>query len=105
MKYAIVEINGKQFWIETGKYYNLNKIPTKLGNQIIFNRILLLNNNGNVLIGKPHLENIKILAKILTHFQKKKTIIYKMRPKKKTRKKQGYRHELTKVLINEIINI
>jgi large subunit ribosomal protein L21 len=105
MKYAIVEINGKQFWIETGKYYNLNKIPTKLGSQIIFNRILLLNNNGNVLVGKPHLENIKISAKILTHFQKKKTIIYKMRPKKKTRKKKGYRQELTKVLINEIINI
>ena len=103
MKYAIVEISGRQFWIETGKYYDFNRISTELGKQITLNRVLLVNNNGNVLIGKPYLEAIEIKGKILEKQKKKKTIIYKMRPKKKTRKKQGHRQELTRVLIEDII--
>ena len=103
MKYAIVEISGRQFWIETGKYYDFNRIPTELGKQIIINRVLLLNNEGNILIGKPYLDSVCIKGKILEHLKSKKTIIYKMRPKKKTRKKQGHRQELTRVFIEDII--
>jgi len=102
MKYAIVEISGRQFWIETGKYYDLNRIPTSLGKEIRLNRVLLVNNNAEILIGKPYLESVKIQGKILDHLRGKKTIVYKMRPKKKTRKKQGHRQELTRVLIEEI---
>ena len=103
MKYAIVEISGRQFWIETGKYYDFNRISTELGKQITLNRVLLLNNDGNLLIGKPYLKTVKIKGKILEHLRGKKTIVYKMRPKKKTRKKQGHRQELTRVLIEDII--
>ena len=102
MKYAIVEISGRQFWIETGKFYDFNRIPTELGKQIVLSRVLLLNNNGTLLFGKPYLENVKIKVKILEHLRGKKTIVYKMRPKKKTRKKQGHRQELTRVLIEDI---
>ena len=103
MKYAIVEISGRQFWIEAGKYYDFNRIPTELGKQITLNRILLFNDDGNVLIGQPYLDSVKIKGKILEHFRGKKTIVYKMRPKKKTRKKQGHRQELTRVFIEDII--
>ncbi|MBC8307891.1 MAG: 50S ribosomal protein L21 [Pelagibacterales bacterium] len=102
MKYAIVEISGKQFWVEVGKYYDLNRIPTKLGQEITLNRILLVNDNGNLLVGNPYLETVKIKGKVLEHLRGRKTIVYKMRPKKKTRKKQGYRQELTRVLIEDI---
>ena len=84
MKYAIVEISGRQFWIETGKYYDLNRIPTELGKEITLNRVLLVNNDGELLIGKPYLESVKIKGKILEHLRSRKTIVYKMRPKKKT---------------------
>jgi large subunit ribosomal protein L21 len=102
MKYAIVEISGRQFWIETGKYYDFNRIPTDPGTQIILNRVLLVNNDGDIFIGKPYLETVKIKGKILEHFRGKKTIVYKMKPKKKTRKKLGHRQELTRVLIEDI---
>jgi len=103
MKYAIVEISGRQFWIETGKYYDFNRISTELGKQIVLNRVLLLNNQGKIQIGKPYLESVKVKGKILEHLRGQKTIVYKMRPKKKTRKKQGHRQELTRVLIEDII--
>jgi large subunit ribosomal protein L21 len=102
MKSAIVEISGRQFWIETGKYYDLNRIPTELGKEITLNRVLLVNNDGELLIGKPYLESVKVKGKILEHLRGRKTIVYKMRPKKKTRKKQGHRQDLTRVLIEEI---
>ena len=102
MKYAIIEVSGRQFWIEAGKYYDLNRIPTELGTQITLNRVLLVNDEGNLLIGKPYLENVKIEGKILEHLRGRKTIVYKMRPKKKTRKKQGHRQDLTRVLIENI---
>ena len=83
MIYAIVEISGRQFWIEEGKYYDFNRIPTELGKQITLNRVLLLHDGDNLLIGKPYLQSVKIKGKILEHFRDKKIIVYKMRPKKK----------------------
>ena len=77
MKYAIVEISGRQFWIETGKYYDFNRIPTDLGKQITLNRVLLLKNDSEVLIGKPYLETVTVKGKILEHLRGKKTIVYK----------------------------
>jgi large subunit ribosomal protein L21 len=102
MKYAIIEVSGKQFWIEVGKYYDLNRITTNLGKEIILNRVLLLNNEGEVLIGKPYLNDVSVQAKVLEHLKGRKTIVYKMKPKKKTRKKQGHRQELTRILIERI---
>ena len=105
MKYAIVEISGRQFWIEAGKYYDLNRIPTELGKEITLNRVLLLNDNGQLSIGKPFLEDVKVTGKILEHLRDRKKVVYKMKPKKKTRKKQGHRQELTRVLIEDIIKV
>ena len=102
MKYAIIEISGRQFWVETGKYYDFNRIPTELGKEITLNRVLLVNNEGEILIGKPYLDMVKIKGKVLEHLRGRKKLVYKMRPKKKTRKKQGHRQELTRVLIEEI---
>src|SRR6056300_1198729 len=102
MKYAIVEISGRQFWIETGKYYDLNRIPTELGKEIILNRVLLVNNDGELLIGKPYLDSVKVKGKILELLRSRKTIVYKRRPKKKTQKKKKHRQNLKRVLIEEI---
>jgi large subunit ribosomal protein L21 len=103
MKYAIIEVSGKQFWVEINKHYDLNHIPTKIiDRSIIFNRILLVNDGNKILVGQPYLKNGQITGKILEHRRGTKLLIYKMRPKKKTRKKSGHRQLLTRVLINNI---
>ena len=103
MNYAIVEISGKQFWLETGKFYDFNRIPIKLGKEITLNRVLLFKKQEKLLIGQPYLNNVIIQGKILEHLRGKKQIIYKMKPKKKSRQKRGHRQELTRVLIEKII--
>ena len=102
MKYAIIVISGKQFWVETGKFYDFHRIPTELGKEITLNRILLLNDGKEIFVGKPYLEGVTVKGKILEHLRDQKKIVYKMRPKKKTRKKQGHRQQLTRVLIEDI---
>ena len=72
MNYAIVEISGRQFWVEKGKYYNLNRIPTELGQQITLNRILLLNYEEKVLIGQPYVKNAIVKGRILEHLRDRK---------------------------------
>ena len=105
MNYAIVEMSGKQFWVEIGKFYNFNRIPCEVGKQIILNRVLLINDKGNIWIGQPLLPDARIEGKILKHLLDKKKIIYKMRSKKKTRCKRGHRQHLTQVLIEKITYI
>lgn len=102
INYAIVEISGRQFWIESGRYYDLNRIPTDLGNNVKLHRTLLINGSDNIKIGQPYIETANIFGKIIKHFKGKKLLSYKMKSKKKTRKKKGYRQKLTRVLIDNI---
>lgn len=102
MKYAITEISGKQFWLELGKYYNLNNIPIKPGKKVLFQRTLVLNNKQKIKLGQPYLKSVKIKGRILEHLRGTKKIIYKMNSKKKTRKKNGDRQKLSRVLVEEI---
>jgi large subunit ribosomal protein L21 len=88
--------------VEPGKYYDLNLILDTYSNEIILNRVLLIHVKDKVLIGKPYLKRVIVTGKILEHLRSRKSIVYKMRPKKKTRKKQGHRQDLTRVLIQEI---
>jgi large subunit ribosomal protein L21 len=104
MTYAIVEISGRQVWVESGKFYNLNYIATNPGNKILLNRVLMLNDNGNIKLGHPYLDNVKIEATVLQHIKGPKLLVYKMKPKKKYRRKTGHRQQLTRLMIDKISN-
>ena len=99
MNYAIVEASGRQFWLESGRFYDFNSLNLNPGDKIALTRVLLVNENGNISVGKPCLEDAKVEATILGHIRSKKVTVYKMRPKKKTRKKQGHRDNLTRVCL------
>lgn len=101
--YAIVKASGRQFWIEEKRFYDLNKLPLQPGDTFTLNQILLVKQNDKLELGKPFLEDkYTVEATVLRHLSGSKTRVYKMRPKKKTRKKQGHRQDLTRVLIEEI---
>nr|BBK20589.1 ribosomal protein L21 [Cryptomonas sp. SAG 977-2f] len=102
MNYAIIEASGRQFWVEPGKFYDFNHLNLNVGDKIALVRVLLVNNNGNVIVGHPCLNNVAVEATVLGHIKSRKITVYKMRPKKKTRKRQGHRSNLTRVVINAI---
>jgi len=101
--YAIVQASGRQFWIEENKFYDFDKLPLDRGDTFSLNKILLVNKENSVSIGKPFLDsNYTVKATVLRHLSGPKIRVYKMRPKKKTRKTFGSRRKLTRVLINSI---
>jgi len=101
--YAIVQASGKQFWVEENKFYDFDKLPLAKGDSFTLNQILLVNQDKTVEIGRPFLdEKYAVEATVLRHLSGPKIRVYKMRPKKKTRKTFGSRRKLTRVLINSI---
>jgi|TARA_B100000475_G_scaffold195322_1_gene171741 large subunit ribosomal protein L21 len=101
--YAIVQASGKQFWVEENKFYDFDKLPLNQGDNFSLNQILLVNNGENISIGKPYLDSdYTVEATVLRHLSGPKIRVYKMRPKKKTRKTFGSRRKLTRILINSI---
>ena len=102
MKYVIIEASGRQYWIEPGKFIEINNLTLKLGSKILIHRILFARNEEEIFIGEPYLIQIQVEAIVKRHFLGSKVIVYKMKPKKKYRRKQGHRQQLTRLLIQKI---
>ena len=100
--FAIAETSGRQFLFKVNKYYDLDRINAKEKEKITLNNILLIKDNESISIGKPYIKNAKIELEVMSHLRDKKIIVYKMRPKKKTRRKMGHRQELTRVMVKSI---
>lgn len=101
--YAIVQASGKQFWVEENKFYDFDKLPLDKGDKFNINQILLVSQQDSVSVGTPYLDSeFSVEATVLRHLSGPKVRVYKMRPKKKTRKTFGSRRSLTRVLINSI---
>ena len=100
--YAIAETSGQQFWFEVDKYYDIDRLNAKEKDKITIDKILLIKDKDNISIGNPYIKNAKIELEVVSHKRDKKIIVYKMRPKKKTRRKMGHRQELTRVMVKSI---
>ena len=100
--YAIAETSGQQFWFEVNRYYDIDRLNAKEKDKITLDKILLLKDKNSINIGKPYVKDAKIELEVVSHKRDKKIIVYKMRPKKKTRRKMGHRQELTRVMVKSI---
>ena len=105
MKYAIVEIGGRQVWLEPNKHYKVDHLNfnSEQDDNIFLHRILILKDEKDFQIGSPYLKNIVVRAKVLEEFRDSKLLIYKIKSKKKMRKKQGHRQKLNKLEIENFL--
>lgn len=102
MTYAIVEAGGKQLRVEPGRFYDIDRLALEVDDEVTLERVLFVDNNGESLVGQPVVDGATVTGSVVSHLRGRKVIVYKMQPKKKTRKKQGHRQELTRVMINSI---
>ena len=100
--YAIAETSGQQFWFEVNRYYDIDRLNAKEKDKITLEKVLLLKEKDSITIGKPYIKDAKIELEVVSHKRANKIIVYKMRPKKKTRRKMGHRQELTRVMVKSI---
>ncbi|MBR8829321.1 MAG: 50S ribosomal protein L21 [Gomphosphaeria aponina SAG 52.96 = DSM 107014] len=102
MTYAIIETGGKQLRVEPGRFYDIELLHVDAAATYIMDKVLLIHNEDAVIVGQPLIEGAIVEGTVLEHRRGRKVIVYKMQPKKKTRKKRGHRQEITRFLVNNI---
>jgi large subunit ribosomal protein L21 len=102
MAYAIIETGGKQMRVEPGRFYDVERIAGDEETAVTIDKVLFVSDDGSITIGQPMVTGATVSGKILKQFRDKKIIVYKMQPKKKTRKKRGHRQERTRFLVESI---
>ncbi len=100
--YAIIESCGKQYKVAEGDVVFFEKLDVEEGKKITFDNVILVSEDGKVQIGNPYVKNVKVEGKVVSHGKGKKIIVFKMKPKKNYRRKQGHRQPYTKVEITSI---
>ncbi|MBD5203471.1 MAG: 50S ribosomal protein L21 [Bacteroidales bacterium] len=103
--YAIVEIKGQQFKVEEGKFVYVHHLgeEVKEGQEVTFDKVLLLDADGDVKVGAPAVEGAKVKCEVLEPLVKgEKVIVFKKKRRKGYRRKNGHRQQFTKVLVKNI---
>lgn len=102
MMYAIVEIAGQQFKVEKNDEIFVHRLDGEPGTKLEFTEVLLVDQDGKISIGKPHIDGSKITGKILEHARGDKVIVFKKKRRKGFQKETGHRQDFSKILIENI---
>ncbi|MDI9259872.1 50S ribosomal protein L21 [Alicyclobacillus sendaiensis] len=100
--YAIVETGGKQYKVSQGDTLIVEKLDGEIGSEVVLDKVLLVQNEGQVQVGSPYLQGAKVVAKVVEHGRGKKIVVFKYKPKKNHHKKQGHRQPYTKLTVESI---
>ena len=100
--YAIVETGGKQYQVEEGRYDDVELLGEEKDAKVVFDKVVMIVNGKKSKVGQPYVANAKVEGVVLKTDRAKKIIVYKQRPKKGYRRKQGHRQGFTRVMISKI---
>ena len=100
--YAVIEACGKQYKVTKGDVVFFEKLDEEEGKKVTLDKVVLVSDNGKVEVGTPYVKGIKVEGKVVAHGKGKKIIVFKYKPKKNYRRKQGHRQPYTKVEITDI---
>lgn len=100
--YAIINAGGKQYKVETGKYFKAEKVNANVGDTIEFDCLLVCDDNGVIKTGAPYVKGVKAKAEVLEHGKDDKLVIFKYKAKKNVHHRQGHRQPYSKLKIVSI---
>ncbi len=101
--YAIVDIQGQQMKVEKDQKIYVHRIDAEAGSEVEFDKVLLIDNEGNVTIGAPTVEGAKVVVVVGSQVKGDKVLVFHKKRRKGHRKLNGHRQQFTQVTIKEII--
>ena len=99
--YAIIETGGKQVKVSEGSVIYVEKLDVEAGSTYMFDKVLMVGGE-NVTVGNPYVDGVTVEANVEKQGKQRKIIVFKMKPKKKYRRKQGHRQPYTKLTVTKI---
>lgn len=100
--YAVVEINGKQYRAEKGATLRVDRMEAEKGATLSLDKVLLLGGDA-VKVGAPYVAGAAVKASVQDEVKGDKVIVFKYKPKKDYRRKQGHRQPYTLLKVEEIL--
>lgn len=100
--YAIVESGGRQYRAEEGHSFSVEKLPYEVGEQFDLDNVLLVADGDNITVGQPSVEGASVKATVVEQYRGKKIFVWKYKPKKRYRRRQGHRQSYTRIRIDSI---
>lgn len=103
MKYAIVEDGGKQYKAIEGSTIEVDRFSSEVGEQIDLDRVLLVVDADEVIVGTPLVSGAMVQATVVSQFKGPKIVVFKYKPRKRYRVKTGHRQNYTRLKIDSIL--
>ncbi len=100
--YAVIETGGKQYKVQDGDVIFVEKLDVESETKYVFDKVVVVSTDDGLKVGAPYVEGATVEANVVKNGKAKKVIVYKMKPKKNYRRKQGHRQPYTKVQITAI---
>ncbi|MCK5803397.1 MAG: 50S ribosomal protein L21 [Lentisphaeria bacterium] len=101
--YAIIKAGGRQYKVEPGTVFEMNRLAIDEGETLMLDdSVLMVSKDDELTVGTPLVEGAKVELEVNEHFRGKKLIVFKMKRRKSYRRKNGHRQELTRVTVKDI---
>jgi len=102
MSLAVIKTGGKQYLVAPKQKLKIEKLEKKVGDEVIFDQVLLVEKDKKVEIGTPFVEGATVSAKVLSQGKRDKVVIFKYKAKTRRKTKKGHRQTYTEVEIEKI---
>jgi large subunit ribosomal protein L21 len=100
--YAVIQTGGKQYRVTQGQDLKVEKIPGQAGEEVIFDKVLVVSDGENMTVGKPYVDNAKVLGKLTRQAKDRKVPVFKYKRRKGYRRNKGHRQNYSMVKIEAI---
>jgi large subunit ribosomal protein L21 len=100
--HAIIRTGGKQYRVEPGDEFNVEKLDVDSGGEVVFDEVLAVGDGDDLVVGQPLVEGANVRAHVVTHDRSRKVVVFKKKRRKGYRVKRGHRQHFTRIRITDV---